>query len=118
MTCWPEDGNVIIETYITQLPLHCAITPIYYRQALNSFWQVVLRFGATDRQAFEYWLRERGEIWAHSTVQNRARIVARFLDALADDGRIASNPISDLRRNYNAHSDTATIRALMAPDPD
>ena len=118
MTRWPEDGDVIIENYIAQLPLHYAITPIYYRQALNSFWQVVLRFGATDRQALEYWLRERGEVWAHSTVENRARIVARFLDALANDGRIASNPISDLRRNYNARSDTGIIRALMAPDHD
>lgn len=118
MTRWPEDGDVIIENYIAQLPLHYVITPIYYRQALNSFWQAVLRFGATDRQTLEYWLRERGEVWAHSTVQNRARIVARFLDALTDDGRIASNPISDLRRAYNARSDTGIIRALMAPDPD
>ncbi|OED46725.1 integrase [Rhodobacteraceae bacterium (ex Bugula neritina AB1)] len=118
MTRWPEDGDVIIENYIAQLPLHYAITPIYYRQALNSFWQAVLRFGATDRQTLEYWLRERGEVWARSTVQHRARIVARFLDALADDGRIASNPISDLRHDYNARSDTGIIRALMAPDPD
>jgi len=118
MTRWPEDGDVIIENYIALLPLHYAITPIYYRQALNSFRQVALRFGATDRQAFEYWLRERGEVWARSTVQHRARIVARFLDALADDGRIESNPISDLRRDYNAHSDTGVIRALMAPDPN
>ena len=118
MTRWPEDGDVIIENYIAQLPLHYAITPIYYRQALTSFWQVVLRCGTTDRQAFEYWLRERGEVWAHSTVQNRARIVARFLDAMVNDGRIESNPISDLRCDYNARSDTGVIRALMAPDPD
>lgn len=118
MTRWPEDGDEIIENYIAQLPLHYAITPIYYRQALNSFRQVALRFGATDRQTLEYWLRERGEVWARSTVQHRARIVARFLDALADDGRIESNPISDLRRDYNAHSDTGIIRALTAPEPD
>lgn len=118
MTRWPEDGDEIIEHYIAQLPLHYAITPIYYRQALNSFRQVALRFGATDRQTLEYWLRERGEVWACSTVQHRARIVARFLDALADDGRIVSNPVSDLRRDYNARSDTGIMRALMAADPD
>ncbi|WP_253798470.1 hypothetical protein [Rhodovulum sp. P5] len=106
MRRWPEDGDELIEHYIARLPLNYAITPIYYRQALNSFRQVALRFGATDRQAFEYWLRERGEVWARSTVKNRARIVTRFLDALADEGRIGSSPISDLRRDYNAHSDT------------
>lgn len=118
MTRWPENGDVIIENYIAQLPLNYAITPIYYRQALNSFRQVALRFGATNRQTLEYWLRERGEVWALSTVQHRARIVTRFLDALADDGRIESNPISDHRRYYNARSDTGIIRALMSPDPD
>lgn len=118
MRGWPEDGDEIIEHYIARLPLNYAITPIYYRQALNSFRQVALRFGATDRQALEYWLRERGEVWARSTVQNRARIVARFLDALANDRRIESNPISNLRRDYNASSDTGVIRALMAPDPN
>lgn len=118
MRGWPEDGDEIIEHYIARLPLNCAISPIYYRQALNSFRQAVLRFGATDRQALEYWLRERGEVWARSTVLHRARIVARFLDALAHEGRIGSNPISDLRRDYNASSDTGVIRALMAPDPN
>ncbi|WP_417264606.1 tyrosine-type recombinase/integrase [Celeribacter sp.] len=118
MTRWPENGDEIIENYIAQLPLNYAISPIYYRQALTSFWQAVLRFGATDRQAFEYWLRERGEVWAQSTVQNRARIVVRFLDALADDKWIESNPISDLRCDYNARSDTGIVRALMAPDSD
>ncbi|PRZ45620.1 tyrosine-type recombinase/integrase [Tritonibacter scottomollicae] len=118
MTRRPEDGDEMIENYIARLPLNYAITPIYYRQALNSFRQVAVWFGVTDRQTLEYWLRERGEVWARSTVQHRARIVARFLDALADDRRIESNPISDLRRDYNAHSDTGIIRALMSPDPN
>jgi len=118
MMRWPEDGDVIIENYIAQLPLNYAISPIYYRQALNSFRQAALRFNATDRQTLEYWLRERGEVWARSTVQHRARIVARFLDALADDKRIKSNPISDLRHDYNARGDTGIVRALMASHPD
>ena len=35
MRGWPEDGDEIIEHYIARLPLNCAISPIYYRQALN-----------------------------------------------------------------------------------
>lgn len=118
MRRWPQDGKEIIKHYIAQLPLNYAISPIYYRQALNSFRLAALRCGATDRQTFEYWLRERGEVWARSTVQHRARIVARFLDALADDRRIECNPISELRRDYNARSDAGIIRALMTADPD
>jgi len=87
-------------------------------EALDSFRDAALRFGATDRKALEYWLRERCEVWSRSTVQHRARIVARFLDALAEDGRIEGNPVSDLRHSLNAYSDTGVIRALLSPDPD
>ncbi|MFQ3253795.1 MAG: integrase/recombinase XerD [Loktanella salsilacus] len=118
MRRWPQDGEEIIKHYIAQLPLNYAISPIYYRQALESFRRAALQCGATDRRTLEYWLRERGEVWARSTVQHRARIVARFLDALVNDGRIESNPITDLRREYNAHGDTGIIGALMTPDPD
>ena len=48
MMRWPEDGGESIEHYIARLPLNYAITPIYYRQALNSFHLAALRFGATD----------------------------------------------------------------------
>ncbi|AEI93100.1 tyrosine-type recombinase/integrase [Roseobacter litoralis] len=118
MRRWPQDGDEIIKHYIAQLPLNYAITPIYYRQALESFRQAALRCGATGRRTLEHWLRERGKVWARSTVQHRARIVARFLDALVNDGKIESNSISELRRQYNARSDTSIIRALMTADPD
>lgn len=118
MTRWPEDGKHIIKKYVTHLPLSYAPTPVYYRQALDSFRRVVLRLGATDRQAVEYWLQERGQVWARSTVLHRARIIARFLDALEDDGEITRNPISDLRSDYNARSNTAIIQALLAHNPD
>lgn len=118
MMRWPEDVEEIIKQYVAQLPLKYAETPLYYRQTLDSFRQVAHRSSATDRWTFEYWLQEREKVWARSTVLHRARIVTRFLDALADDGRIASNPISDLLNDYNARSETAIIRALMAHDPD
>lgn len=118
MMRWPEDGDLIIKQYVATLPLAYATTPTYYRQALDSFRDAVLRCGATDRNTLEHWLRERCEVWARSTVQHRARIVARFLDALAEDGRIASNPVSDIQHSLNAYSDTGVIRALLSPEPD
>ena len=118
MKSWPQDGEEIIKHYIAQLPLNYVITPIYYRQALESFRRAALRCCASDRRTLEYWLRQRGKVWARSTVQHRARIVARFLDALVNNGKIERNPISDLRRDYNARSDTGIILALMTPDSD
>jgi len=118
MKRWPEDGELIIKQYVTRLPLGYATTPTYYRQALDSFRDAALRFGATDRRTLEYWLRERGQVWTRSTVQHRARIVSSFLDALAEDGRVESNPVSDLRHSLNASSDTGVIRALLSSDSD
>ena len=118
MTRWPEDGEEIIRNYVARLPLNRATTPIYYRQVLESFRRAALRCNATDRRTVECWLRERGKVWIRSTVLHRSRIVTRFLDALADDGRIAVSPIRELRDDHNAGSDTAIIRALMAGDPD
>jgi len=62
MRRWPQDGEEIIKHYIAQLSLNYAISPIYYRQALESFRRAALRCGATDRRTLEYWLRERGEV--------------------------------------------------------
>ena len=118
MTRWPEDGEQIVDGYVAGLHLRYPITPIYYRQALHSFRTVAVRLGATNRQTVEEWLRERGQVWARSTVLQRVRIVDRFLDALAEEGTITSNPIADLQKEYNARSTIATIRALMAPNPD
>ena len=118
MKRWPEDGDLIIKQYVARLPLGAATTPTYYRQALDSFRDTALRYGTTDRKTFEHWLRERCEVWACSAVQHRARIITRFLNILAEDGRIHSNPVSDLRRGLNAYSDTSIIRALMKPDPE
>jgi integrase len=71
-----------------------------------------------SRDALEGWLRERATHWPLSTLLNRARIVNRFLDFLAQEGLIATNPVADLRAEYGANSSKAILRALVAADPD
>jgi integrase/recombinase XerD len=122
MNTWPDtDGNAI-DRYLGQLRLRCPVSPIYYRQALHSFREVVAGLqrspSQVSREALEAWLRERSTHWPESTLLHRARIVNRFLDFLVREALIVSNPVADLRAEYHVKSDKAILRALLAPDPD
>jgi len=122
MNSWPDTDGMIIARYLGRLRLRCSISPIYYRQALRSFQEAVIRHqrapGKVDRNALEGWLSERAKHWPMSTLLHRARIVNRFLDFLVGEGLIVSNPVADLRAEYQAKSDKAILRALLASDPD
>jgi integrase/recombinase XerD len=122
MNTWPDTDGGTIARYLGQLRLRCPTSPIYYRQALHSFQEIVVRQQCSpsqmSRDAFEAWLRERAAHWPESTLLHRAHIVNRFLDFLVREGLIVSNPVADLRAEYHAKSDTAILKALLAPDPD
>jgi integrase/recombinase XerD len=122
MNTWPDIDGKIIARYLGRLRLRCPISPISYRQALRSFQDVVVRQQSqckeVNRKILEIWLSEYTAIWARSTLMHHARIVNRFLDFLAEEGLIVSNPIADLRAEYHAKSDKAIVRALLAHDPD
>jgi integrase/recombinase XerD len=122
MNTWPDTDGKIIARYLGQLRLRYPISPIYYRQALHSFQDAVVRqqcqSAQVNRKVLETWLSECAVIWARSTLLHRARIVNRFLDFLVREGWIVSNPVADLRAEYHAKSDKAIVRALLAPNPD
>jgi integrase/recombinase XerD len=122
MKSWPDIDGRAIDRYLRQLRLRCVISPIYYRQALRSFQKVIAGCqcppSQVSRDALVAWLRERSEHWPEATLLHRARIVNRFLDFLVHEGLIASNPIADLRAQYNVKCSTPILRALLNPDPD
>jgi integrase/recombinase XerD len=122
MRTWPDTNGSAITRYLHQLRLRCPISPIYYRQALRSFQEVVVRRhcapSQVNRDALETWLRERATHWPMSTLLHRARIVNRFLDFLVQEGSIASNPIADLRAEYCVQNSKPILRALIAPNSD
>ena len=122
MKTWPDVDGRIIDRYLGQLRLRNSINRIYYRQTLRSFQQLMTRRQRpppqVSRDDLEVWLRERAMHWAVSTVLHRARIVDRFLDFLAKEGLITSNPVADLRAAYCVKSSKAILRALLAPDSD
>jgi integrase/recombinase XerD len=94
MKSWPDTDGSTITRYLGQLRLRYRISPIYYRQALRSFQEVVVRSqcppSQVSRDAVEAWLRERAARWSASTLLHRARIVNRFLDFLVQEELIAS----------------------------
>lgn len=122
MKTWLDTDASIINHYLSQLRLRCPTTPIYYRQTLRSFQELMNRrehqAPQVSRDDLEGWLRERAVHWPESTVLHRARIVNRFLDFLVKEGLIASNPVADLRTAYCVKSSQAILRAMLAPDPD
>ena len=101
MNAWPDTDGRTIARYLGQLRLRCSTSPIYYRQALRTFQEVVIRDqrtpGQLGREVLETWLREYAMHWPMTTLLHRARIVNRFLDFLVGEALIVSNPIADLR---------------------
>lgn len=122
MKTWPDTDGSAITRYLRQLRLRCPTSPIYYRQALRSFQEVVVRRhcvpSQVNRNALEAWLRERATYWPMSTLLHRAQIVNRFLDFLVHEGSIVSNPVADLRVEYCVQDSKSILRALIAPNPD
>lgn len=122
MTNWPDTDGKTIARYLGQLRLRGKVSAIYYRQALKSFQDTVVRLqrnpAEIDREVLEIWLRERAMHWPAETLLHRARIVSRFLDFLAHEHLITSNPINELRAKYHAKSNKAVLRALIDPNPD
>ncbi|GLS32433.1 hypothetical protein SAMN04488498_1359 [Mesorhizobium albiziae] len=122
MKTWPDTDGSAIARYLNQLRLRSPISPIYYRQTLRSFQDVVVRHqfasSQVSRDVLEAWLRERAVHSPVSTILHRARIVNRFLDFVVQEGLVASNPVADLRAEYCVKSSKAILRALLAADPD
>lgn len=122
MKTWSDMESGVIDRYLSQLRLRSPTSPIYYRQALHSFQEIVARHqcpsAQVSRKILETWLRERAMHWPKSTLLHRARIVNSFLDFLRREGLIAKNPVADLRAAYCVKSSKAILRALLAPDQD
>jgi len=119
MKSWPDTDGSAISRYLSQLRLRCPLSPIYYRQALRSFQDVVIQHQShVNRYVLVAWLRERSGQWPVQTLLHRARIVDRFLDYLSQNKLIDSNPIADLRAEYCVKSSRAICAALIDPEPD
>jgi len=72
MNAWPDTDGRTIARYLGQLRLRCSTSRIYYRQALRTFQEVVIRDqrtpGQLGREVLETWLREYAMHWPMATL--------------------------------------------------
>lgn len=122
MKTWPDTNGRAITSYLRQLRHRNPIVPIRYRQILSSFQEIVVRRKSStsqvSRDVLEAWLREHAAHWSRSTLLHRGHIVNRFLDFLARENLITSNPIADLRAHYCIKNSNSVLQALIASNPD
>lgn len=117
MSAWHDRDRTVVENFLLESRFRqrsCAT----YRTILRSFEDVARRHSAVDRQMLEAWLGETATRWKLSSLLNQACIVDRFLDYLVRNKLIASNPVTDLRNQYNVKQCKPIWRALASSNPD
>lgn len=119
MRTWPDDNGDAINRHLQHLHPRNRGTYKVYRCILLGFQRFAEHhsFGTSvSRATIEAWLHERATRWPMHLVLHRARIVDRFLDFLASEGSIPSNPLADLRDRYGQRASTPVVQALLAAD--
>lgn len=120
MRSWPDDNGDAVKRHLQQLHPRNRVTANVYRCVLLGFQRFVQQCHpdtSLNQGTIEAWLRERAKRWPTHLVLHRARIVDRFLDFLAFDRTIASNPLAQLRVRYGQRTTAAIARALLEADP-
>jgi integrase len=117
MSVWPDPDDMIIARYLATLRLRRAKSRLTYRRVLVGFGEIARRCSTVDQQMLEAWVRKWGARWQLSTLLNRARIIDRFLDHLAEMQLIDSNPIALLRGQYFIKQSRLVWQALTSERP-
>lgn len=114
------DSGAAINRFLSTLRPRSRDTLNSYRSILVAFQRHVQlhpRNTAICRSTIESWLHGCASRWPEHYVLHRARVVDRFLDFLASEESIPSNPLAQLRLNFGQRVGTPIVRALLSPDP-
>jgi len=117
MSAWHDPDRAVIDAFLEKSQFQPGSRPTY-RWFLRSFEEVAHRHPGVDRQMLEDWLGDMATRWKLSTLLNQVCIVDRFLDHLVQNGLIASNPVTGLRRQHNIKQNKPIWRALASSNPD
>lgn len=120
MRTWPDDDGDTINHYLQRMSFRCPRTPVVYRCILLGFQRFAMRQQnetPVGQQTLKAWLNDRAAHWPARLVIHRARIVDRFLDFLAEQGSIPTNPLAQLRHTYGQRTSPPVVRALLTSDP-
>ncbi|MCW8209166.1 integrase [Verminephrobacter aporrectodeae subsp. tuberculatae] len=114
------DSGAAINRFLLHVHPRSRNTVNGYRCILVEFQchvQLYPRNAAISQSTIESWLRGCASRWPEHYVLHRARVVDRFLDFLASEESIPSNPLAQLRLNFGQRVGTPIVRALLSPDP-
>ena len=114
------DSGAAINRFLSTLHPRSRDTLNSYRSILVAFQRHVQlrpRNTAICQSTIESWLHGCASRWPEHYVLHRARVVDRFLDFLASEESIPSNPLAQLRLNFGQRVGTPIVRALLSPDP-
>jgi integrase len=115
----PLQDQENIRQFIKSLHLRHARSPTIYSCILRDFQRFVIKQSASEplsAETVQSWLEERILRWPLHIVFHRARLVDRFLDWMKAGGRLANNPLQELRSQYGQRTTTPIIRALLSSD--
>jgi integrase len=115
----PLDAK-LVERFIQTQPLRHPITPKNYAGTLRNFNSFV-----TERDAgalptlsiLKMWLTERNHKWPAHILYHRTGLIERYLGWLHEQRVIASNPFTELHRQYGPRT-TPIVRALVGEDTE
>lgn len=114
------DSGAAINRFLSTLHPRSRDTVNVYRCILVEFQRHVQqcpRNTAICQSTIESWLHGCASRWPEHYVLHRARVVDRFLDFLAAQESIPSNPLAQLRLSFGQRVGTPIVRALLSPDP-
>jgi hypothetical protein len=114
------DSGAAINRFLSSLHPRSRNTGNGYRCILAEFQRHVQQCPhntAICQSTIESWLHGCASRWPEHYVLHRARVVDRFLDFLAAEESIPSNPLAQLRLSFGQRAGTPIVRALLSPDP-
>jgi len=112
---WPDRDESLLKQFVVQLELSSDGSP--YRSVLRRFQRFFSRRALTQ-STLRAWLREGLKQTTVQVVIHHCQMVNPFLDWLVVRGALASNPFTELRKEYDCRSTVAIIRALVSKHPN
>ena len=119
MSHWPDQDEALLRQFVEQLKLRRY--GVSYCCVLRDFQRFVSQSsppGMLTQATLHAWLEERKKQRSLDLVVHRAQLVSRFLDWLVVCGAVVSNPLAELRRQYDCRSTAAIVRALFSAQPN
>jgi integrase len=110
----------VIDAFVSTRRMRTQDAQARYARILRAFCNDMTRQGVSPamlpRDDLERWLKAGHARWTIKTFFQRARLVCRFLEFLAERGLIGANPIAALQAAYCIRCSQTIIKALIAPD--